>query len=153
MRHFFLYIIKKEFAEHYYQREAKIFQLFQEYQWTSRQHPSFKQLEKQVHYVTKKIPFHYVDMFLESYLSHRSDYQHVTPIHTIQLKNHRGSASVILKERLIELVSTGNIDAEIIFFEALRKINSHFFAMDFANERFGWLHPIKDRNFVKNSGK
>ncbi len=34
-RHYYTYLIKEEFANHYFGRESVMFELFQDYHWTS----------------------------------------------------------------------------------------------------------------------
>ncbi|ASS91316.1 MAG: DUF2522 domain-containing protein [Bacillaceae bacterium] len=148
MRHFYLYLIKKEFAEHFYHRESKIFQLYQEFFWTRKTHPIFEQLERQVNYISRAIPISEIDLLLQSFLSHRNHYQKVSSIHAIQMENQKGQATMVLKERYIEMICTGSFDGELLFFDILGKFDPYFFAMDFTNERYGWLSPIKERKFV-----
>ncbi|WP_044746930.1 sporulation inhibitor of replication protein SirA [Bacillus alveayuensis] len=148
MRHFYLYLIKEEFANHFFGREFKIFRLFQDYIWTSSDHHVYPVLKQQVEYVTKTIPVIYLDEWMKTFLSKREDYQYVTPIHKIYLSKKRGNATLLLKDRYIEITSSGSYEAETVFFEILRKFDTCFLAIDFQNEQYGWLNPIKKRNFV-----
>jgi hypothetical protein len=104
-------------------------------------------LEKQINYITKPIPTLFIDQLLCSHLANRVDYQKVQHIHKVELKGNRGSATMIVKDRYIELSSNGSYEAETIFFEVLRKFDPCFLAMDLQGERYGWLNPIKERNF------
>lgn len=148
MRHFYLYLIKDEFAGHYFGREYKIFRLFQDYYGTSVESPKYQMLKKQIDYVSKKIPLFYLDEFIQTNLKHCNGYSHDLYTHQIQLEKNRGNATLMLNEKNIEISSTGSFDAETTFFEILRKLDPCFFAMDFQNEQYGWLNPIKERKFV-----
>jgi len=148
MRHFYLYLIKSEFANHYFGREQKLFRLFHDYFWTSGDNPKYGMLKKQIDYVSKKIPVFKLDELIQLYLQPYEGYSLVSPIHKIQLMNNQGNATLMIKEKYIEITSTGSFEAETIFFEILRKYDSCFLAMDFHHEKYGWLNPIKERKFV-----
>lgn len=147
MRHYYIYLIEEEFASHYFGRESKIYHLFQDYHWTTARSNHVDMLEKQINYITKPIPTLFIDQLLCSHLANRVDYQKVQHIHKVELKGNRGSATMIVKDRYIELSSNGSYEAETIFFEVLRKFDPCFLAMDLQGERYGWLNPIKERNF------
>ncbi|WP_224752293.1 sporulation inhibitor of replication protein SirA [Metabacillus arenae] len=148
MRHYSIYLIEEEFASHYFGRESKIFHLFQEYHWTSTNNKQYETITKQIEYITKSIPVFYIHHLVGMFLQSRKGYQRVEQVHKIVLDNNRGNATLIVKERYLELTSDGQVEAETIFFEILRKFDPCFLAMDFHAERYGWLNPIKERNFV-----
>lgn len=148
MRHFYLYLIKEEFASHYFGREMKLYQLFHEYLWTSRDQHRYTTMKQQIDYVSKKIPVVCLDELIRMYLGNQDGYQHVSPIHKYFLSNSRGRATLLLKEPYIEITATGSFEAETVFFEILRKFDCCFLAMDFKNEQYGWLNPIKERKYV-----
>ncbi|MFC0271442.1 sporulation inhibitor of replication protein SirA [Metabacillus herbersteinensis] len=148
VRHYCIYLIEEEFASHYFGRESKMYHLFQDYQWTRSQTKHFNLIQKQVSYITKPIPTLFIHQLIATHLAKRTDYQQTHEIHKIELKANRGSATLIVKDRHLELTSNGSYEAETIFFEVLRKFDPCFLAMDFLAERYGWLNPIKERNFV-----
>ena len=119
MRHFYLYLIKEEFASHYFGREFKLFQLFQDFLWTSRDDERYDTLKQQVEYVSKQIPVDYLDELISLYLNHQYNYQHIAPLHRIHLRSNRGKASLILKPRNVEITATGSFESETVFFEIL----------------------------------
>ena len=47
-----------------------------------------------------------------------------------------------------ELLKLGIKQSSTVFFEVLRKVSPCFLAMDFNMKRYGWLNPVKERNFV-----
>lgn len=147
VRHYYIYLIEEEFASHYFGRESKIYHLFQDFHWTTASSAHGSTIEKQIQYITKPIPILFIHQLLGSHLSKRSDYQMFHHIHKIVLKGNVGNATLIVKNRHFELSSEGSFEAETIFFEVLRKFDPCFLAMDFKGERYGWLNPIKERNF------
>lgn len=58
------------------------------------------------------------------------------------------SATLTIKDNSLFIEAKGYYDAESIFFEIIRKYEPSFLAIDVENGRFGWLKPIKERNFV-----
>lgn len=45
--------------------------------------------------------------------------------------------------------STGTMDIDMIFMEALRKTEFNFLVVDLDNERFGWIKPMKDHHYLE----
>ncbi|MDR0137471.1 sporulation inhibitor of replication protein SirA [Metabacillus idriensis] len=148
MRHYYVYLIEEEFANHFFGREAKLFHLFQEYLRTSPEQLEFNHLYKQIRYVTKSISAESIDHMIESSLTNRYNYAHIEGHHRIDSESKRGNALLQVRDQYIEVTSIGSFDMEAIFFEILRKIDSCFLAMDFEAKRYGWLKPIKERKFV-----
>ncbi|MRX70697.1 sporulation inhibitor of replication protein SirA [Bacillus lacus] len=147
-RTYYIYLIEEEFATHYYGRESKMYQLFKDYLWKNNLFNFFQLIERQVYYITKPIPENQLKQLLTMQLSFRKEYSCVNNVHKLVLPGNRGSSTLILKDRHIELSTNGSYEAETIFFELLRKFDSCFLAMDFQNNRYGWLKPLKERNFV-----
>ncbi|AZB43048.1 sporulation inhibitor of replication protein SirA [Bacillus sp. FJAT-42376] len=148
MRHYYVYLIEEEFASHYFGKEAKIFDLIRHYQWTSVYDGSYNVLERQVQYISRDIPSRQIHELLTGYLSLRKGYRQVGHLHRIVLSGEIGQATLMIKERYIEIDAQGSFEAETIFFEILRKLDPCFLAMDFQSQRFGWLNPISERKFV-----
>lgn len=148
MRHYYIYLIEEEFASHYFGRESKMYHLFQDYQWTSSSSEHSTLLEKQISYITKPIPTMFIEKLIKTHLYNRKDYERIENIHKLSPKGNRSYSSLLVKDPYLELNSSGSFEAETMFFEVLRKFNPCFLAMDFQAERYGWLNPIKERNFV-----
>lgn len=148
MRNYYIYLVEEEFASHYFGRESKMYRLFQDYQWTSPSNDNIQLLEKQIIYITKPIPTMFIDKLLKTHLSSRKDYIRSGEVHKLEIRGNRSYGSLTVKERYLELHSSGSYEAETIFFEVLRKFDPCFLAMDFQAERYGWLNPIKERNFI-----
>ena len=146
MRRYHIYLVEEEFASHYFGREAKIYELFSEYEFAVGEHKA--QLRKQIDYVTRPIPTLHIHQCIDSLLRIRTDYQNERNIHTLMVNSNKSEAKMVVHDRFLLLESSGNYEAETIFFEVLRKYDSCFLAMDFSLHRYGWLNPIKERKFV-----
>ncbi|MGD6794715.1 sporulation inhibitor of replication protein SirA [Metabacillus indicus] len=148
MRHYTVYLIEEEFANHFFGREVKLFQLFQEFMRTSPEQPEFIHLKKQITYITRHIPKDYIDDMISSSLYGRYNYAFSHNRHHIESESMQGGAILETGDRSVTVTSEGSFDMEAIFFEVLRKADSCFLAMDFEEKRHGWLKPIKERKFV-----
>jgi Sporulation inhibitor of replication protein SirA len=146
MRHYQIYLIEEEIANHYFGRESIIYHLFLEHERTTSERK--KILKKQIQYVTRPIPSLEVHQWLETHLKKRTDYQTYRSAHLIFHHRDRSHAKLKVFDRSLSLTSNGNYEAETIFFDMLYKYNPCFFAIDFELDRYGWLNPIKIRKFV-----
>lgn len=151
MRNYQLYIIKSEFASHFYGRERMFYQLFLEYANATGERAYI--LEKQVHYITKEIPMMKVQQVLKRQLTKRRDFNLINGSYQIKLQESVSNASMSVHDRYLQLEADGNFEAETIFFEVLRKWETSFIAIDLKNERYGWLKPIKNRKFILENQK
>nr|WP_249292110.1 sporulation inhibitor of replication protein SirA [Metabacillus flavus] len=148
MRHYYVYLIEEEFASHYFGKESKIFNLIQNFQWTSIHDGSYDLLDRQVQYISKAIPSKEIHQLLTGFLTMRKGYRQLGHLHRIILNGEAGQATLLVKDRYLEIDAQGSYEAETIFFEILRKMNPCFLAMDFQAHRYGWLNPISERKFV-----
>lgn len=151
MRNYQLYIIKDEFASHFFGRERMFFQLFTEYANATGEHAEI--LNKQVEYITRNIPMIKVQQILKRKLAKRCDFHLQRDSYTIEMVDIVSRAQMCVSDRYLHLQSAGTFDAETIFFEVLRQWEANFIALDLKNERYGWLKPIKDRKFSLNKEK
>jgi hypothetical protein len=146
MREYTIYWIQEEFAHHYFGREGMFFRLF-----TEAKESAFVDehiLKKQVNYVTKSIPGIHINQFIETEMRSKTSYRLTKEGHMIQVQNGNSKACLCVKEQYLTLWGEGNYEAEMMFFELLRKWDTRFLAMDFKQNRFGWISPIKQRKFV-----
>jgi hypothetical protein len=139
MREYVIYLITREVAQSYYGKENKLYQLFMEEQRANSIHK--KILEKQIHYITSlmsvsQIEEHLWNQFRESY-----SWRYEGHSYSLECKN--SSVRLEIHERHIRLHSFGNLEAETVVFEALRRFQPFFLAMDFNRRKFGWLTPFK----------
>ena len=145
MRNYQLYLIVEEFASHYFGREKMFFRLFQEHEEAVGE---FKYiLEDQVHFITRPIQTLKIHQVLEKQLQKIKTLHVNNGIYYIEIGS-RSFAKLEIHERFMNLKASGDYEAETIFFEILRKIESSFLAIDFENFCCSWLKPIKETNFV-----
>ncbi|KAB7663588.1 sporulation inhibitor of replication protein SirA [Bacillus sp. B1-b2] len=146
MRRYHLYLIKQDIAQHYSGRERMFFQLFSEYMKTA-DNLQKNIVKKQIEYITLPISKWSMENQLYNALNKNKTFQLEKDIFKIENGN---LSRAILKIEYNHLVieAEGYYDAESIFFEVIRKHEPSFLAIDIENERFGWLKPIKERNFI-----
>lgn len=141
-----IYVIKREVAECFYGREDKIFRLFQQYEQCSSTLKAI--IEKQIEYITEPVPVMKIQHAVKKHLMVQTGYKEGYFKYFIELPKSKGKLVISLKKLVI--ISEGTLDAEMTFFEAIRKIQLPFIAIDLKNERYGWLHPLKDLNFAES---
>ncbi|WP_226087451.1 MULTISPECIES: sporulation inhibitor of replication protein SirA [Mesobacillus] len=146
MRSYQLYLIEDEFASHYFGRERMFYQLFLEYSQANHDLKSI--IAKQVKFVTKSIPALRIHQLLHQQLSKVKGFHVENGIYIYENKSNNSSATLKVHERWLELQSHGQVDAETVFFEILRKCESSFLAIDLESNKYGWLKPIKERKYV-----
>ncbi|MGV2941290.1 sporulation inhibitor of replication protein SirA [Mesobacillus sp. LC4] len=146
MRSYQLYLIEDEFASHYFGRERMFYQLFLEYSQANHDLKSI--IAKQVKFVTKSIPALRIHQLLHQQLSKSKGFHVENGIYIYENKSNNSSATLKVHERWLELQSHGQVDAETVFFEILRKCESSFLAIDLESNKYGWLKPIKERKYV-----
>ncbi|MBM6618344.1 sporulation inhibitor of replication protein SirA [Bacillus suaedaesalsae] len=146
MREYTIFWIEEEFAYHYFGREGMFYRLFKEVHELPQQNDSI--LTKQMEYITKSIPGIHINQFIEIEMSKNGNYEVTKEGHCLTLQNGKSKARLFVNERSIMLVGVGNYEAEMIFFDLLRKWDSRFLAIDFVQKRFGWISPVKQRKFV-----
>ena len=146
MRTYKLYLIEDEFASHYFGREKMFFELFQEKYHFEGELKTI--IEKQIDYITKPIPSLQIHKLIHQRLGKNKDFSIKRGIYYIEKMGSVNFAQLQVFERFILVQAKGSYDSETIFFEVLRKCETSFLAIDFNNQRFGWLKPIKERKFV-----
>ncbi|MFC7393387.1 sporulation inhibitor of replication protein SirA [Scopulibacillus cellulosilyticus] len=147
MRHYFIFLIQDEIARSYFGRESKLYQLFLEAD-NIGDYNMKQQINKQVEYITKRIPVFKIGRRLELLLSHLSEYKCCNQIHMIEHPKKTSQAQLELGTGRLSLKATGDYSAETSFFEVLRQIDDSFLAIDFKHHRFGWLKPIKNAHLI-----
>ncbi|MDZ5473373.1 sporulation inhibitor of replication protein SirA [Bacillus sp. 31A1R] len=145
MRTYQLYLIEDEFASHYFGRERMFFDLFREYSHSFGEMSRI--LAKQINYITKPVPTLRLHQYIHQQLQRRRDFR--TEKGAYYIYNGKiSSAKLEVFDKYIIIEAEGNYDAETIFFEILRKMESSFLAIDLDHHRYGWLKPIKERKFI-----
>lgn len=146
MRVYEIYYIKRDVAHQYYRKEIKIFRLFQE----QKNCPKYLKpiIEQQIKYITSPIPVMPLQRAIKQHLKSYKLYREENFTHYLELKGGKSKAHLEISLRKMTLMSEGSIEAETIFFEAIRQIAANFLAIDIENERYGWLNPIKEWQFI-----
>lgn len=147
MRHYHIYLIEDEVAEAYFGDESKLFHLFFEAE-TATFSEQLETLRKQINYITKPITVNEMDDGLRYALKGRRDYNPAFGRHMISTSDGRSEAELIFSDQQMILMASGTVEAETIFFEALRRQERCLLAMDFHNEQYGWLNPIKQTGLI-----
>ncbi len=145
MRNYQLYLVVDEFASHYFGKERMFFQLFQEHEEAVGDFKSI--LEEQIHFITKPIQVLKIHQIFGQYQQRMRTLHAKNGTYYIEIGS-RSYAKLEIYERFINIKSNGDYEAETVFFEVLRKIESSFLAIDFENQLCSWLKPIKERKFV-----
>ncbi|WP_445487241.1 sporulation inhibitor of replication protein SirA [Niallia sp. 03133] len=146
MRKYELYLIEESVALHYNGKERMIYNLFFEH--TSVRKKELKEiLQKQIDYITLPIPVWKLQKLINSELQLKKFFQQKKDKFYIENGNLSKAELTILPNCLV-IEAEGYFDAESVFFEVIRKNEPSFLAIDTQNGRYGWLKPIKERNFV-----
>lgn len=148
MRTYHLYLIQDDIAKAYFGREFMLFDLFSRFS-SSRSLAEKKMLYKQIQFVTKPLKMlklhHRVEQTLLSYPYYRKD----GDIHILQEPNRPELGALTIHRQYAKIESNGSFEAETTFFEILRKNELTFLAMNYEENRYGWLNPIKqERKYV-----
>lgn len=141
-----MFWIEEQFAHHYFGREGMFYRLFAESNQATGELRTI--LTKQVNYITKPIPAIHINQFIETEMKHTPGYRLTNEGHAIKVQNGNSEALLSVSEQKITLLAKGNYEAEMSFFELLKKWDTRFLAVDFTQIRFGWISPIKQRKFV-----
>jgi hypothetical protein len=145
LRHYYIYSIEDKVAEMFFGEESKLFHLFLEAK-TTRSYSRLQILRKQIDYITKPIAASVLENGICNALRYRNDYDPSEGYHLLKMCNSR--AALTLTEGCMLMESSGNFEAETTFFEILRRLQRCLLAMDFHEQRYGWLNPIKQTNLV-----
>ncbi|MCQ6276290.1 sporulation inhibitor of replication protein SirA [Bacillus sp. V3B] len=145
MRTYQLYLIDDEFASHYFGKERMFYKLFKESEEAIGEYKHI--LKKQINFITKPIQGLKIHRYVSQNLQKNKSFYIKNGTYYLEIRK-RGCAELEIKERYLILKSSGHYEAETIFFEVLRKLESSFLAIDLDHQRCGWLKPIKERKFV-----
>jgi hypothetical protein len=147
MRKYDIYLIEEEVALHYFQKEHIVYQLFLEYKTSDKDHDIY--VKKQIEYITKKIPILQLQFMIENRLGRSRGFVSFCS-GEYGYQTEEGSAHLVLKCDYIYMEAQGTVETETVFFEILRKVSPCFLAMNFEDDVYGWLNPIKQRKiFIK----
>jgi hypothetical protein len=143
VRRYIIYLIEEEVANSFFGQELLLYKLFLKGQ--ANFSPQEAIIRKQIEYITKSIPVLPIHIRLQEKLLQVGGYE-TSESHFIQYNESKAKLTIHFDYLL--LLSEGTLEAETLFFESLRQIESCFFAMDFKKHHFGWLNPIKTKKTV-----
>jgi hypothetical protein len=148
MRTYFIYLIKDEFADYFYGRESKFYNLFSA-QWSNKAVKKKQEniIKMQINYITRPLPFFELHKLLLESVQEKKIMIRGKVYCTGKAKEKNGAELAIEENRLC-LNAWGGFESESVFFEVLRKFDGHFFAIDSENERYGWVKPVKERKYI-----
>lgn len=145
MRTYQLYLIDDEFASHYFGKERMFYELFKE---SKEAIGEYKQiLKKQIDFITKPIHGLKIHQYVSQNLQKNKSFYIKKGTYYLEI-GKRSFAELVIGEHCLTLKASGHYEAETVFFEVLRKLESSFLAIDLDHQRCGWLKPIKERKFV-----
>ncbi|HSH25954.1 MAG TPA: sporulation inhibitor of replication protein SirA [Massilibacterium sp.] len=145
MRHYQIYLMDEVVAHDYFGKEHIIYDLFKgAMKAKSKEH--FSMLQKQIAFITEKIPLLTLHRHLSEECKETPEYHSYSFVH--EKKTDQGKATLTLEPNVIILTVEGNPEMELFFFEKIRTFSPYFLAMDFVNERCGWLKPVKKERYV-----
>ncbi|GIN07199.1 hypothetical protein J1TS1_13440 [Shouchella clausii] len=142
MRHYELYLLSDEVAASFSGKEAKLFQLFTE---RAKAKQSERHIyDRQVDYITKPLP----KAKLHKALQKRYGLKKGNGYELRSAFNERNRCLVELGDKSIQLEALGDLSAETTVFDVLKEVDSHFFAVNVADGRFGWLQPFEKQRVL-----
>lgn len=145
MRQYQIYLMDPIVAYDYFGKEQIIFDLFKgAMKARSKEHLSM--LQKQIAYITEKIPVLSLHQYLREKCIGTTDYHVQSYIH--EVSSAQSKARLTIEPNAMILAADGNYEMELFFFEKIRTFSPYFLAMDFINERCGWLQPVKKERYV-----
>ncbi|MFA9557986.1 sporulation inhibitor of replication protein SirA [Evansella sp. AB-rgal1] len=147
MREYEIYIIKDEIAIEYFGLEGKLFNLFQENRFAKGKLKDVT--DKQINFIVEPINIAKLEDIIVSRLQKSVGYSADSNKHFIRLPDKNSQAGLYLDDNYLTLFSEGTYDAEACFFEILRYYHSYFIAMEFEQQRYGWLKPLKSIDYVQ----
>jgi len=148
MRTYIIYLIEKQFANHFYGREHMFYNLFYDYEETEGEDKRI--LRRQIMCVTKRIPASLFSSYMDEKINSKQGCFEENGVYYIR-KNRNGAvseASLGFRNHSLILHASGSYESETIFFEWLRQWNPYFLALDTGEGRCAWLRPIKQPKFI-----
>jgi hypothetical protein len=139
--------MREDVALMYRGMEKKIFQLFKENSLATG--PLKTITRSQINYITRTIPEKQINQVIYHTLFHNKDYSNLENSHRINFKRKHSNATLTVTRSNISLEADGNLDAETCFFEILRHYQHYFLALNYANNEYGWLRPLRAMDIVQ----
>lgn len=142
MRYYELYLVTDDVASLYSGKESKLFQLFQEREQAPMDQRSV--YDRQIDYITETLPEEALKtVFTQQHvLKEKEAYVIHSPVVDVNC------CTVEIQQRKICLKAQGDLSAETDVFDLLKSIDSHFFAVNVEDRRFGWLKPYERQSVL-----
>ncbi|MBO8155137.1 MAG: sporulation inhibitor of replication protein SirA [Bacillaceae bacterium] len=132
-----LFWLKDDFAFHYYHKSDLLYHFFSQY----HSNPFDSVYKKQFQFITRDLPRDQIIQHIKARLGSRYFVHNDKRKIDIQYDYIQLSIECYDKEWIIHCSSLQ--EAEIMFFEALRGYHSTFFVVNFEEDQYGWLSPVK----------
>ncbi|WP_019242185.1 MULTISPECIES: sporulation inhibitor of replication protein SirA [Bacillus] len=150
MRCYQIYLIEEQYARQYLGREVLFYGLFQDYRNSSGAQTHI--IGRQILYITKEIPVKNLQEEMHRQLSYNQTIKCKNGVYYVRINESKSrsksTAKLEIHNRMLYISAEGSYDAETVLFECLRKCEDSFIAIDIEHKRYGWLKPIKERNFI-----
>ncbi len=147
MRKYEIVLMREDVALMYRGMEKKLFQLFKENRLATGLLKTITR--SQINYITRTIPEKQINQVIYHTLFHNKDYSNIGNNHRINFKREHSNATLTVTQDKILLEADGNLDAETSFFEILRHYQHYFLALNYKNNEYGWLRPLRALDIVQ----
>ena len=137
MKEYSIYLIKEEFAKHYYYKSDILYRFLREYHIKQ----SRKDLVTQFNFITESFP---KDSLLSQLLRQsKNTFNKKRNGGIIELGNKHSFISLHIDEKQIKFRCETLQDAESLLFPVLRRFHPFIFIIDNQYENFGWISPVR----------
>jgi hypothetical protein len=148
MRNYEIVLIEEEVAHMYHGMEKKLFHLFKENNCSQGVLKAIT--TNQIEYITKPYSRENLDQYIHQFFFHNKAYSYSEYEHTLYDRRENSYAKLEMHPEKMILTAEGAIDAETRFFEILRSYHSYFLAINYEENKYGWLKPIRVVNFMQD---
>ncbi|HEX6593552.1 MAG TPA: sporulation inhibitor of replication protein SirA [Bacillota bacterium] len=138
------YLIKKEFAEHYFYRADILCRFIKAYE----NDPTRDDLARQFAYITNRFPKAFFSHIKNDYLN-KNNFNKINDYQLeIYCKNHH--IALHLSEKKLRFLCESIHDAEALLFPPLRSLYPYLFIVGEEMNDYGWMEPIREKlPFIK----
>lgn len=139
MQQFSVFLIQKNYAEHFYYKIDILFRFLKE-QLTKNHQQNLNQLEE----VLNKI-----DIFdlLFHFQHHLNDYQFEE--NKIIIKNSLDEVIIQINDYCLNVQADSILIADQLFFRYIKSFNPHLFVINFETNDCGWISPLENRELYR----
>ncbi|GAK01964.1 hypothetical protein JCM19037_162 [Geomicrobium sp. JCM 19037] len=140
MHRYDIYLLQPDVAKRFIRAEAKLFQLFEEYETVK---PLYHIVKKQIAYICRPLPVHDI---CEQFSLDRIA---TTPKEReLLFMEGEDGVKVAMNDERMQIWSDGNMGDEWPWFDQLQTYDPYFFACDIHRQKYGWLKPIKFKSLL-----